>query len=1347
MADRIELQASLEGGDDVERDLDAIVRRIDKLEGAVEKLGGEPLDLKTEPAEKDVRELIREFERLSRAFDKAERELDLRRTRNETERTQESARRLRSAFDRVTDAGTRLNQFAGRLPAEFRPARAELDRVQRKTDEARRGFQQLANLKGGFDGLLRSIGSLRAGLAGLVAALGVAQIARFGRVLLQLGKDALETKTRFDRLIPGLRAFTGSTQLAEEVADELAATADRLKTPLANLIDPFLGISSGGKEAGLSIGEINELFEQSLVSARAFGKGAGEVQRLLTGISQVAGKGTASMEEFRQQIGEAIPNAIPAVARGLGVTVPEAIEKISSGSLDSATALRALTAGFRELNSEAAAGQLDTVAGSLGAFARLLEQAQDALADGFAPGLREAVEALIEFGDGQEDLLRQLGEVAGAIFENIGRYTELLTVIREIAKASPQLGQNFRDLADGIGDAVERSTGIFGLRDAIGGLGDAFTGLSAEAREAFEQLERDAEKAVFGVEKSAEQILADFKRTFREQAEAAGIAADDIVQTERRLADEIGDITEQNQKEREALQLAREKARRENAENLIEIERVIRDRLIELLKEEEAARAQAQGRLLEETAAAGQRRIAEERKTAAAIAATLDRLVDAEREAGAARLEAAQETSTKLEDLERKAAEKIAEIREAAQEKAAELEGEARVEALQQAAEKILDIEVKLAADRAREIERVAKAEEEAAQRRIEAQQKIQDALEKSLDVIRKTREELEKIAEGGEGEDAGGAFEKIREEVDETRKSLEDLQRQFEELLAPDLLGEDAADILGAAFDKINGFLGTTGDELDFFSRKSEEVGEDVQQLARDLDQELLDALRQVAEGGGAAFGQLSEGAQAAVLDLVQSFTEIAQSGTTTEEDLARLAERLDTIFGDLGQSLDEPAQQLQERAKEIADSQTEAADAAEEGGERTKVAWDEATQTLESVAEAGGEAAEGTTEAGDAAEAGGEKAEEASTKWEAIVAAMAEAAEEGRDAGEAGREAAEGFDAAADAAEPLKEGIIPEEEPEKLRQVGAAAAEAAGPVQSLVDPTTALADASERIDLALDGLREDLPEVLANVTEILSTLGESDVDLPELAAQLERLPEPLTIIAAQVGTLAESVVSLPADVGELLSSAEPLFGLFAEVAADDRVGQIATALGNLSTAAGNAAEPIQAIQAALTDLADRSAEIHGFIDGATQRIRDLGAPETTDGVGRLLDLLKSMRETLETVDTVSTAIKRTLQDLNKFLPDLNATLEATASTLISKVAPGLEAVENKAVEVRNEFDRLKAKAGEVAVAFRDMQQVASQAVKRLLDDVRELNAELRNTVRLLNEARDAARSVEGLP
>jgi tape measure domain-containing protein len=66
-------------------------------------------------------------------------------------------------------------------------------------------------------------------------------------------------------------------------------------------------------------------------------------------LQQIASKGTVQMEELRGQLGERLPIAFGAAAKGLGLTQQELIKLVESGRLTADQFFPALTKGLNEL--------------------------------------------------------------------------------------------------------------------------------------------------------------------------------------------------------------------------------------------------------------------------------------------------------------------------------------------------------------------------------------------------------------------------------------------------------------------------------------------------------------------------------------------------------------------------------------------------------------------------------------------------------------------------------------------------------------------------------------------------------------------------------------------------------------------------------------------------------------------------------------------------------------------------------------------------------------------------------------------------------------------------------------
>lgn len=85
----------------------------------------------------------------------------------------------------------------------------------------------------------------------------------------------------------------------------------------------------------------------SLVDAvAAFGGTDETLHRASIAIQQMAGKGVISMEELRQQLGEAVPQAITIMAQSMGTTYGKLVDEISKGNVEAGPALEAMFTGF-----------------------------------------------------------------------------------------------------------------------------------------------------------------------------------------------------------------------------------------------------------------------------------------------------------------------------------------------------------------------------------------------------------------------------------------------------------------------------------------------------------------------------------------------------------------------------------------------------------------------------------------------------------------------------------------------------------------------------------------------------------------------------------------------------------------------------------------------------------------------------------------------------------------------------------------------------------------------------------------------------------------------------------------
>lgn len=102
---------------------------------------------------------------------------------------------------------------------------------------------------------------------------------------------------------------------------------------------------------------------QALIDGVAnFGGSNGELHRAAVAIQQMSGKGVISMEELRQQLGEAMPTALRIMAKAAGMSVAEFVKQVSKGKVEAEGLIGTTGKFWAELQAENA-----------GASARLME--------------------------------------------------------------------------------------------------------------------------------------------------------------------------------------------------------------------------------------------------------------------------------------------------------------------------------------------------------------------------------------------------------------------------------------------------------------------------------------------------------------------------------------------------------------------------------------------------------------------------------------------------------------------------------------------------------------------------------------------------------------------------------------------------------------------------------------------------------------------------------------------------------------------------------------------------------------------------------------------------------------
>lgn len=166
-------------------------------------------------------------------------------------------------------------------------------------------------------------------------------------VTLGWQKSIIDTNAKIERMTFLLKGMSneitelGRNNDAAESMKFLFDMAERAPFSLGELSNSLVKMKSVGlKDAEEGVKSLTD-------AVASFGGTDETLHRASVAIQQMAGKGVISMEELRQQLGEAVPSAIRLMARSMGMTYQELVNAISTGRVEANEALERM---FREMD-------------------------------------------------------------------------------------------------------------------------------------------------------------------------------------------------------------------------------------------------------------------------------------------------------------------------------------------------------------------------------------------------------------------------------------------------------------------------------------------------------------------------------------------------------------------------------------------------------------------------------------------------------------------------------------------------------------------------------------------------------------------------------------------------------------------------------------------------------------------------------------------------------------------------------------------------------------------------------------------------------------------------------------
>lgn len=311
--------------------VDALAARERELEGirAFEKQYQEARKL--EQAAQYVKELTQELDRVelaaNEAADAAKQSGDKISNAFKTVGVR-SAEELRAEISQVRAAMQTLqaasSQTGAALDGAFNAGNARIKELERDIREVS-GTLTMADKAAGL--FKNSMGQIT---AGNIVADGVGYLVN---KVKELGAAFLGAIVDGDQMRRGLNAIYKDAGTTAAQIEFLRRSSSESGVAFGMLSGEFVKFSASMKLANVPLEQSNNLFKAVTAASASLGLGAEATAGTLNALGQMASKGTVSMEELRQQLGDRLPGAMGLTATGLGITESQLIKLVESGGL------------------------------------------------------------------------------------------------------------------------------------------------------------------------------------------------------------------------------------------------------------------------------------------------------------------------------------------------------------------------------------------------------------------------------------------------------------------------------------------------------------------------------------------------------------------------------------------------------------------------------------------------------------------------------------------------------------------------------------------------------------------------------------------------------------------------------------------------------------------------------------------------------------------------------------------------------------------------------------------------------------------------------------------------------
>lgn len=231
-------------------------------------------------------------------------------------------------------------------------------------------------------------------------------------------REFVTAAAQMEQLRSGLTAITQDSAKAGQDLEFVRVVANRIGADVTEVGKAFLGLAASTRGTAVEGEPTRQVFEAVATAMGKAGKSSAETSNALQALAQMASKGVVQSEELRGQLGEALPGALQAAAKGMGLTTEELMKLVEEGKITAQDIFPALAQGLNELYGSAPQAQTlsQEITNIKNAFTGMADEIGQA---GGLSALKVAAEVaqagIVRLGDVLINTGKVIGAVMGAI--------------------------------------------------------------------------------------------------------------------------------------------------------------------------------------------------------------------------------------------------------------------------------------------------------------------------------------------------------------------------------------------------------------------------------------------------------------------------------------------------------------------------------------------------------------------------------------------------------------------------------------------------------------------------------------------------------------------------------------------------------------------------------------------------------------------------------------------------------------------------------------------------------------------------------------------------------------------